>query len=111
MTGVVHAGTGDTIADLDVGDVFGDCDHRTGTAVAEAQGLIETAAYGVKSVEHAFASRLVEHLPYEIGTSLRLLQHVLLGELDHHPFRACRNQRRGVLDEDVPGQLCGRRNL
>src|SRR4051794_33115247 len=102
MTGVVHARAGHAVSYLDVGDPFSDGQHFSCTAVSKAYGHVQSAAHCVEGVENSFATSLVEHLPYQVRTSLCLLQHVLLGELDDHSFRAGGDERGSVLHQDVP---------
>ena len=81
MHGVTRPGTGNTIANIEIGNAFPDSNDRSRTAVAQSARLIETASNRSHSREQTIPPNLADHFANQIWSGFGLLQQVLAGEL------------------------------
>src|SRR5277367_6349316 len=94
MNSVTRSGTGNPITEVKIGNAFPNSNNRSGAAVAQSIGLIETAANRGRRREHTVSPNFIEYFANQIRTGFRLLQQVLATEFTGGTLRASGNQRR-----------------
>jgi hypothetical protein len=77
---VARSGTSHTITHVEIGNALSNSDNRPRTAVAESNGLIESAANCCDCREHAIALNFVDDFANQVRTRFGLLHQVLIGE-------------------------------
>ena len=93
VDGVTCTGTGDSIADVDVGNTFANTNNRSRAAVTESAGLVETAANGGNGGKYSVTLHFADDFAHQVGAGFRFLQQILAGKFGRSAFRPGRNQR------------------
>ncbi len=111
VVGVAQTGAGHTIADMEVRRRGADLEHFTRARVAERNRRAHQVLDDLVRAPIPLLLRLVEHLPEQIGTVLRLADRALVGERDDRALGAEADQRTAHADEQAVRAQDGRRKL
>jgi hypothetical protein len=109
VRGISNAGTGDSVACLDV--IHSGFDYDAGCAVAELFEAVEPVLDFLVASKQTFAVDIVQHLPDQVRPQAGLVNHGSLRRFHRCPFGARADQREHIADEYAARPELGRGQL